>query len=153
MKIAIIGYPYSGQVELAQYLEKKFFCPTLYLDHIFPKSEASDEIKKQMLENYLKENISWVIEGSYDNILFEKRMEEADKIVIMRFNRFACLFKYLRAHRKANQEINEEEIKELFINSRKKEHRKLYNKVMRQYSEKVVLMNRRTHVLLFRDII
>lgn len=148
MRIAIIGYPGSGKRELTKYLERKYFCPCLYLDDIFV-NDTPDEIKNEMLDKFMNENISWAIEGDFVNNLFKERMERADKIVIMKFNRIACLFKYL----KNNKEIKKEEIKNILSNSRGKNYRSLYRKIMRAYSDKVVLLFNQAQVFMLRDLI
>lgn len=148
MRIAIIGYPGSGKRELTKYLERKYFCPCLYLDDIFV-NDTPDEIKNEMLNKFMNENISWAIEGDFVNNLFKERMEMADKIVIMKFNRIACLIKYLRN----NKNPNKEEIKCILSGSRGKNYRKLYNQVMRTYSDKVVPLFNQAQVLMLRDII
>ena len=148
MKIAIIGYPGSGKRELTKFLERKYFCPCLYLDDVFV-NDTKDEIKNEMLNQFMNENISWVIEGDFVNNLFIERMEMADKIVIMKFNRIVCLLKYL----KNNKDIKKEEINTILFGSRGKNYRQLYNKVMRTYSDKVVLLFNQAQVFMLRDII
>ena len=153
MNIVIIGYLYSGEVELANFLEKKYFCSTLYLDEILPKSDATNEIKCKMVKEFMKENISWVIEGTYEDILLEERIEKADKIVIMKYNRFSCLFRYIRRQRKNKEKINKEDIKEIFINNRKSKYRKLFNNIMRKYSDRVVLIFNNAQNFMLKDMI
>lgn len=153
MKIAIIGYPESGKIELAKYLEKKYYCSTLYLDELFENNDVSKEVKNEMLDHFMKENISWVIEGDYVGIHFDERMKEADKIVIMKANRFACLIRYLRKQIVNKKKINKTKIKEILFNKRKKIHRQLYRKVMRVYNEKTILLFNQTQAIMLRDLI
>lgn len=153
MKIAVIGYLESGEIELTRFLERKYFCATLYLDEIFEKVEGKEDLKKEMLDKFMKENISWAIEGTFENILFEERMEATDKIVIMKYNRLSCLIKYLRKQNSKNEKIDKQKVKDIIWNKRKKAYRKALNKTMRKYSEKVVLIFNNAQLFMLRDII
>lgn len=101
MKIAIIGYSGCGKSTLAGYLSELYQIPVLYLDSVFwlpgwkgRKREESADIVK----NFLDTNVSWVIDGNYSYMEYEKRMEEADRIIFLSFNRFSCLFRAFRRY-------------------------------------------------------
>lgn len=153
MRIAVIGYLESGEVELTDYLEKKYFCSTLYLDEVFKDVEDRVDVKKEMIDKFMKKNISWVIEGTYENILFNERMKVADKIVIMKLNRFACLLKYINKQNAKGEKIDKQKVKDIIWYKRKKEYRKVLNSTMRRYSDKVVLIFNNAQIFMFRDII
>lgn len=105
MKIAIVGYSGSGKSTLAQELSQKYETDVLHFDAVqfLPDWEIrSDEEKKRITENFLDRHDSWVIDGNYSKLFYERRMEEADTIILLLFNRFSCL---CRAYRRYPREI------------------------------------------------
>ena len=96
MKIAIIGYSGSGKSTLARILAEKYSVDVLHFDTVqfLPNWEIrSDEEKKQITKDFLDTHESWVIDGNYSKLSYERRMEEADQIILLLFNRFSCLFR------------------------------------------------------------
>jgi len=77
MKIFIYGGPGSGKSTLAQQLSGEFNIPFFELDDLFHSGEKSKEIKDvtqrtKIVEQLLKQENSWIIEGLYrDNWLNE----------------------------------------------------------------------------------
>ena len=156
MRIVIIGYPGSGKEALADYIENRYYCAKLCLDQIsFPNEtkERSLALTEDLLSRFMKDNISWVIEGDDFNVLFDERMEMADKIVIMKYRRLSCLVKYLRRMRKEKKEVDSAYINWLLFGSRNKEHRDRYNSVMRKYSDKTVMIFNDMQLFMLRDLI
>ncbi len=100
MKIAIVGYSGSGKSTLAWELARKYQTDVLHLDTVqfLPDWKIrSDEEKKKITENFLDTHDSWIIDGNYSKLFYERRMEEADKIILLLFHRFSCLYRaYLR---------------------------------------------------------
>lgn len=155
MKVAIIGYSGCGKSTLAGELSERYQIPVLYLDCVFwlpgwesRKREESIEIVKKFLD----ENASWVIDGNYFYMEYERRMEEADRIIFMNFNRFSCLFrafcryfKYRGKTRDSMGEGCEEKIDLEFVwwilhAGRDRKHKERYKKVMQQYGEKCIVI-------------
>lgn len=102
MKIAIIGYSGCGKSTLAARLGKKYNIPVLHLDkvHWLPGwKERETEDEKQIVREFLKSNESWVIDGNYSKLEYQNRLKVADKIIIMRFNRFSCLYRAIKRHK------------------------------------------------------
>ena len=156
MKIAVIGYPGSGKRAMTEYLKNIFYCATLYLDDIdFPgeSEERSLELKREYVGSFMKDNISWVIDGDGFDIDFEKRMEEADRIVIMRRSRFFCLFNKFKEYSKQKEKTDMDTVRWILLESRSKERRKIYNQVMRKYYEKVIMIFNTKQLLMYRDLI
>lgn len=93
MKIAIIGYSGAGKSTLAHKLGSDYSCEVLHLDsiHFAPDwTERTDEKMTADVRRFMaKEN--WIIDGNYSSILYQQRMDEADQIIILDFNRFRCL--------------------------------------------------------------
>lgn len=101
MKIAIIGYSGSGKSTLAEFFADKYNIPLLYLDkiHHLPNwQEQRLDIEQKEVKKFLDNNENWIIDGNYFKLSFERRMNEADKIIFMNFNRFNCLFRAIKRY-------------------------------------------------------
>lgn len=98
MKISIIGYSGSGKSTLAAALGQKFGLPVLHLDRVqFAPGwvERPKEVKLAEVQAFLNQNDSWVIDGNYTNLWYDRRLEESDKIIFMDFGRWTCLRRVL----------------------------------------------------------
>ncbi|MCF0111061.1 MAG: DNA topology modulation protein [Erysipelotrichaceae bacterium] len=158
MKIAIVGYSGSGKSTLAGKLGKLYMYDVLHLDSIHFSSgwkERSDEDMITDVKAFLdKEN--WIIEGNYSRILYQRRMEEADRIVVMNFNRFSCLVRAYKRYRMykgktrpdmapgCSEKFDREFVLWILRDGRNKTMKKRYRDVMQRYPDKtVVLKNQR----------
>lgn len=155
MKISILGYSGSGKSTLAQRLAEAYGIPVLHFDTVqfLPGWEVRDAAEKeQITQEFLDTHDSWVIDGNYSRLFFDRRMAESDTIVLMRFNRFSCL---LRAFRRFNRYKNTtrpdmaegcpekfdwEFAKWILWEGRSKRMRNLYNSLIAQYPGKMVLI-------------
>ena len=102
MKIAIIGYSGSGKSTLAKRLGEYYSCDVLHLDSVSYAPNwvrRADEEIAEDVKPFLEKD-AWIIEGNYSRILYEQRMEDADKIIFFNFNRFSCLWRAYRRYRK-----------------------------------------------------
>ncbi len=96
MRIAIIGYSGSGKSTLAGLFGKAHGLPVLHLDtaHWLPGwKERAKEERAAIVRGFLDENENWVIDGNYSGVFYDERMEKADRIIFMNFNRFTCLYR------------------------------------------------------------
>ena len=159
MKTVIIGFSGSGKSTLARAIGEKQGAPVLYLDkvHWLPgwrERERDEELK--ILGDFLGENASWVIDGNYNSLYFERRLEEADRIIFMDFNRFRCLIRAIKRRREYNgktrfsitegcpEKIDLEFLKWLLIDGRTKKRRQRYLDAVAKYPEKsLVIKNQR----------
>ena len=153
MKTMIIGYSGSGKSTLARYISAQQNTDVLHLDavHFLPGwAERSREEELEILEDFLDTRTSWVIDGNYANLLYERRLNEADVILFMNFNRFSCLFRALKRFWKykgtvresmANgcpEKIDWEFFTWIVYKGRTKKYRKRYKYVQKEYSGKVI---------------
>ena len=159
MKIAVTGYSGSGKSTLAGKLSKKYDIPVLYIDTIqfLPGwVERSGDEKKTLMAEFLDTHDSWVIDGNYQKLSFDRRMEEADKIIFLAFNRFSCSYRALKRYftykGKTRESITEgcqekmdwEFFKWVFYKGRTKERRSAFYDAVKKYSDKsVVIKNQR----------
>ncbi len=99
MKVAIIGFSGCGKSTLATKLGEKYDLPVLYLDRIqFAANWVERELEDKLCDvaAFLDSHDSWVMDGNYSNLLQERRLEEADRIIIMELNRFVCLWRVVK---------------------------------------------------------
>lgn len=160
MKIAIIGYSGCGKSTLAEALSKKHQLPVLYFDtiHHMPGWQARPrEETRAIVGAFLDEHdaTGWVIDGNYKRQHFERRMEEADSIVLLRFNRLACLYRAWKRYRAYKGRVRpsiapgcEEKLDWEFVRwilwEGPKSHGALFDEVLTKHPEKVtVIRNQR----------
>ena len=155
MKIAIIGYSGSGKSTLAGKLGAVFQADVLHFDRVqfLPGWEIrAEEDKKEITREFLDTHESWVIDGNYSKLFFERRMEEADLIIMILFNRFSCLRRVVQRYRKyrnttrpdmgvgCNEKLDWEFIKWVLYKQRTKQARSRYAQVYSRYKEKVIIV-------------
>ena len=101
MKIVVNGYSGSGKSTLARRLGGLYQIPVLHLDtvHWLPGWEEKAEAQERSeVRAFMDRNASWVIDGNYRKLEYERRLQEADRIIFMDFNRFSCLFRAYRRY-------------------------------------------------------
>ena len=154
MKIAVIGYSGSGKSTLSKFIADKYNLPLLYLDcvHFLPYwNRRSIEDEKEIVSKFLDDNKNWIIDGDYFDVYFEERLRQADKIILLTFNRFSCLYRaYKRSVEYKNKEREsmcpqcEEVIDFPFIKHilfDRKNDTKKYNEVYKKYQTKIIVIN------------
>ena len=155
MKIAIMGYSGSGKSTLARKLGEFYNCEVFHFDAIqfLPGWEIREfEEKMQMTEQFLDTHDSWVLDGTYYRFYLDRRLEEADFIVLMMFNRFSSLYRvtkrYLKYKNKTRPDMAEgctekldwEFVKWVLRDGRKQKTRDLFQRIQTQYADKVVVI-------------
>ena len=156
MKIAIVGYSGSGKSTLAQELSQKYETDVLHFDAVqfLPDWEIrSDEEKKRITEIFLDRHDSWVIDGNYSKLFYERRMEEADTIILLLFNRFSCLCRAYRRYIKyknttrpdmaegCKEKFDLAFVKWILWDGRRKREKERYKGLISKYGDKVVVIN------------
>lgn len=94
----IVGFCGCGKSTLARQLGTLLNIEPTYMDalHWLPGwVESSNEHKINLLTPILKRD-RWIVEGSYRAILYKERMEKADTIIFLDFNRFLCLYRVIK---------------------------------------------------------
>ena len=159
MKIAIIGYSGSGKSTRARKLAEFYQIPVLHFDRVQfrPNWEIRPQPSKEiMTKTFLDLHKDWVIDGNYSKLSFERRMEEADVIILLLFNRISCLYRVTRRYLKyknttrsdmadgCKEKLDWEFVKWILRDGRSKTARQRYQNVVSQYPEKtIVLKNQR----------
>jgi len=168
MKIAIIGYSASGKSTLARALGEKYGAEVLHLDTVefLPCWDIRDtEEKMQMVETFLNTHDSWVIDGNYRKLFYDRRMEEADRIIILLFHRFFCLYRACKRYRRyrnttrpdmakgCNEKLDFAFVKWIMWDSRTKAIKNRYRAVAERYADKVtVIHNQKELDILMRAV-
>ena len=163
MKIAVIGYSGSGKSTLSRKLAERNGLPVLHLDsvHWLPGwQERSREDMRTIVAEYLDAHESWVIDGNYSKICFERRMEEADRIVLLQFSALNCLrrvWKRYRMHKgKSRPDMGEgcpERVDLDFLkwvwNYNKNKHKRNYDLLNRAEGVRVMIFKNRRQLRKF----
>ncbi len=159
MKIAILGYSGSGKSTLARELAELYGIDVFHFDsiHFLPGWVVRPrEEKVRLTEEFLDTHTSWVMDGNYSKLFYDRRMEEADEIILLLFSRFSCLkrafCRYLKYRNKTRPDMAEgcrekfdfEFAKWILWEGRTKRARDRYKYIAAKYSEKaVVIKNQR----------
>lgn len=155
MKIAIIGYSGSGKSTLARELGAAYHAEVLHFDTVqfLPGWEVrSDEEKERLTREFLDTHESWVTDGNYSGLFYERRMNEADIIIVMLFNRFSCLHRVIRRYNTyknttrpdmgegCNEKLDLEFIWWVLHDGRTRRAKKRYQSVISEYGDKVIVV-------------
>lgn len=155
MKIAILGYAGAGKSTLARRLGEYYNAPVLHLDTVqfLPNwQEREHSEKEKIVEDFLNKNSSWIIDGTYSGLHFDRRLTEADIIVMMLFNRFVCFSRAVSRYRKFKgkarpdmtdgciEKMDGEFIRWVLFGGRIKRKREKFKKTADKYPEKTVII-------------
>jgi len=155
-KIAIIGYSGCGKSTLAAFLAEKLGVDVLYIDTIqFAPGwiERPFDVKQKMMQEFLDAHENgWVIDGNYKKLAFDQRMDDADQIIIMTFNRVSCLRRVIRRYVEnkgrsrasmtpgCDEKLDADFVKWILWKGRKS-NLPMIQEVQRQYPEKVTVIH------------
>lgn len=163
MKIAIFGYSGSGKSTLAAFLGEQHQLPVLHLDTVqFIENwqERNRQEALQMVATFMAQD-SWVIDGNYSKFYQERRLEEADHVILLLFSPFASLkriierrVKYRNTARPDMAEGCPEKIDGGFLwwvlyKGRNKAKRQHYQAIQKQYPEKVIVIKNQQQLTRF----
>lgn len=101
-RVMIIGFSGAGKSTMANMIAEKLGIEAVHLDslHWLPGwVENTKENEISALKPVLNSE-KWVIDGNYSKILYNERMNMADTIVFLDFNRFLCLIRVIRRYLK-----------------------------------------------------
>lgn len=99
MKIAVLGYCGAGKSTLARALGEHYGIPVLHFDtvHWAPGWQERDRAEAHRMVHKFMESSDWVIDGNYTKFEYERRLAEADRVILLLFPRAVC---FLRAWRR-----------------------------------------------------
>ena len=155
MKIAIVGYSGSGKSTLARMLAEIYHTEILHFDavHFLPDWKIrSDEEKTNITLDFLNTHDSWIIDGNYSKLFYERRMAEADIIILLLFNRVSCFCRAYRRYLKyknttrpdmadgCKEKFDLEFAKWILWGGRTKRAKERYNGLIAKYSDKTIII-------------
>lgn len=155
MKIAVIGYSGSGKSTLARRLGEYCGAEVLHIDTLqfLPGWQVRDDAEKlRLMRDFLDAHDAWVIDGNYSKLCFERRMAEADRIVLMLFGRFDCLRRVARRYRRyrhstrpdmtegCDEKLDWAFVKWVLWEGRGRRARARYAGVVGRYPDKVIVL-------------
>lgn len=97
-RIMIIGFSGCGKSTLARCLGEILGIEPTYMDalHWLPNwVESTREHKRELLAPIIERD-RWIVDGSYKKVLYKERIEKADTIIFLDFNRFLCLYRVIK---------------------------------------------------------
>ena len=100
-KIMILGNSGSGKSTLARNMGEILGIEPTHLDvlHWLPGwVESTREHKVELLAPVL-ERARWIVDGTYRNVLWQERLEDADTAICLDINRFKCLYQAFKRSR------------------------------------------------------
>lgn len=155
MKIAIIGYSGSGKSTLARILAERYGVDVLHLDTVqfLPGWEDRPDAEQgEIVRQFLDTHDAWVIDGNYSKLEYSRRMEEADRIILLLFPPLASLYRVTRRYLQyrdttrpdmaagCQEKLDWEFVKWVLWGGRSKRAKARYRNVIASYPEKAVVL-------------
>lgn len=147
MKIAVLGYSGGGKSYLSDRLAELCHIPVMHLDTVKYDKEWVARDKELVLKDVyaFMEKESWIIDGNYTALYQSKRLEDADRIVIVKLPRLKCLYNCIKrekAYRKKGyvNSLNFEFISFVLFGGRTKKRRQHYQSVEKNYKQKTAVI-------------
>lgn len=166
MKIAIAGYSGSGKSTLAETLGAHYGSEVLHLDKVqfLPNWQVrNEESKRELVRTFLDTHNSWIIDGNYSKLFYDRRMEEADRIVLLLFNRLTCLWRVTKRYltyrgrtrsdmaEGCDEKLDAEFIRWVLWEGRTKEKRGCYAALAARYPNKTVILRNQRELTAFMN--
>ena len=153
MKISVLGYAGSGKTYLSDYLSEKNNIPVLHLDELKWDKEwkpVDDSVVLPKVAEFMqKEN--WIIDGFYSYLMLDKRLEDADLIVLLQLPRLTCFYRAIKRTKSRRldgykNDMNWWFVKFTLFGCRNKERRQYYDKIAEKYNNKTVVLKTKQQV-------
>jgi len=92
-KIIIIGNSGSGKTTLSYQLGELLKLPVIHLDKEYWKKDWEKTPKEEWRKkvNAFVSGLEWILDGNFNSTL-EIRINKADTVIFLDYNRFVCLF-------------------------------------------------------------
>ena len=163
MKIAVLGYSGAGKSTLAKRLGACCQCPVFYLDSVqFTANwQERDRAEAYALAAGFLEQPAWIIDGNYEQFCQARRLEEAEKIILLLLPRWLCFYRVCRRYWKnrnrtresmaagCEEKLDWEFIRWVLWQGRTKEHRAHFQEIAARYSWKCTVIKKRAQVRAF----
>lgn len=154
MKIAIMGYCGAGKSTLARALGERYGVPVLHFDTVHWTRgwvERDQEQARGMVRAFM-EHSAWVIDGNYTKFEYQRRLAEADEIILLVLPRLVCFVRawqrFFRYRGKTRADMGEgcpEKMDPEFMwwilwEGRTRKKRAQFRQIREQYPEKTVVL-------------
>ena len=112
-RVMILGSSGSGKSSLAIQLGEITDLPVIHLDRLFWNPGWVETEPEEMVKKVAQAAAGeyWIMEGNYTNRAFDFRMERADSIIFIDFNRYICIFRvfkrWIKNHGKTRYDLGE----------------------------------------------
>ena len=116
---------------------------------------ALPDAVRALVEEFLDRHDSWVIDGSYPSLCQQRRLEEADRVLFLDYNRWTCLFHVLKRQVRYRgavrpdmaegcpERIDGEFLRWLLWEGRTARRRRQHRDALAPYGEKTVIVKNR----------
>ena len=97
-RVIIIGCGGAGKSTLARKLGEKTGLPVVHLDQIFWSPGNWEHLQSDEFDTLLINELNkpqWILDGNYNRTM-ELRLEKCDTVIYLDFNRFQCIFGWLK---------------------------------------------------------
>ncbi len=153
MKIAVLGYAGSGKTFLSDFLAEKKNIHVLHLDEIKWDKEwksVDDSVVLPIVTDFMGKD-DWIIDGYYSYLMIDKRLQDADKIVLLLLPRLTCFFRALKRTLSRRKDGYKNDMNLWFVNfllfgCRNKERRNYYAEISEKYKDKTVVLKTKRQV-------
>lgn len=153
MKVAVLGYAGSGKTYLSEYISEKKNIPVLHLDSIKCDKEWKPIDNSLVLPQVsaFMANDDWIIDGYYDYLYYNERLEKADLIVLLLLPRTTCFYRAVKRTKSRRQngyknDLNLWFVKFTLFGCRNKERRQTYAEIVEKYKDKTVVLKTQRQV-------
>lgn len=153
MKIAVLGYAGSGKTYLSDYISEIKNIPVMHLDSIKWDKEwkqIDNSVVLPKVSEFMT-NDDWIIDGYYDYLFFDERLEQADLIVLLLLPRMTCFYRAVKRTKSRRKngyknDLNWWFVKFTLFGCRSKERRQTYAEIAEKYKEKTVVLKSKRQV-------
>lgn len=153
MKIAVLGYAGSGKTYLSDYISEKKNIPVLHLDSVKWDKDwkpVDNSLVLPKVSEFMASN-DWIIDGYYDYLYYDERLEQADMIVLLLLPRLTCFcraIKRTKSRRKDGykNDLNLWFVKFTLFGCRNKERRRTYAEIAEKHKDKTVVLKTKRQV-------
>ena len=163
-----MGYSGSGKSTLAEELGKHYFCDVLHFDavHFYDNwREREKDEQTKIVSEFMDTHSSWIIDGNYSKILFERRLSESDLIIMMHFSRFDCLLRVIKRYIKyrgrtrpdmgkgCEEKLDFEFVRWILFDGRSKAIKERDARVFSEYHDKCIALKTQRDIDKFKESI
>ena len=153
MKIAVLGYAGSGKTYLSDYLSKKKNIPVLHLDEVKWDKEwkpIDDAVVLPQVSEFMAKD-DWIIDGYYDYLYYNERLEDADMIVLLLLPCLTCFYRAVKRTKMRRKDGYKNDMNWWFVKftlfgCRNKIRRQTYKDIVKKYKDKTVVLKTKQQV-------